>query len=386
MRSIILKEWSTIMENQVEVTQEKKTRRLDYLDIAKFIAIILVILGHTTGNLDSPLYRIILYAFHMPLFFIVSGVVVKKHRHEYGLKHWVSFFRKNILALVVPYLIWALIYSKFQYEMFPKLFYASIESIETMPTLSSLWFLPCLFVARIFVELVMMLSSYFEKINRHLFALIFAVIFFTIGFLIPHPSQGLPWCVDIAFVAAGFILLGYSIKDILSKLFDKPIWIHIIISIVSLGLFVGGILIQQGNPYIAIMARAMYGNIALFLSNSIFGSIFILDIAMIITKLFQNHKSNVVNRFMLWTGRSTIGIYLIHKNFLQEVCMANLSKWGVQLPNLGFAILATIVTFIYSVLIVFIIDRYVPQLFGKFPSKKIIVVKEEDCQEPNMQN
>lgn len=37
-------------------------RRIETIDIAKAIAIFCVILGHTTGNLDTPLFRRVLYS------------------------------------------------------------------------------------------------------------------------------------------------------------------------------------------------------------------------------------------------------------------------------------------------------------------------------------
>lgn len=46
------------------------------VDVAKGIGILLVILGH----LKNPLMDFI-YAFHMPLFFFVSGMFVKKDYH-----------------------------------------------------------------------------------------------------------------------------------------------------------------------------------------------------------------------------------------------------------------------------------------------------------------
>ena len=45
-------------------------KRVDYLDYAKGIAIILVVLGHIFSGGNIKTY---IYSFHMPLFFIISG-------------------------------------------------------------------------------------------------------------------------------------------------------------------------------------------------------------------------------------------------------------------------------------------------------------------------
>ncbi|MCR4590151.1 MAG: acyltransferase family protein [Lachnospiraceae bacterium] len=78
--------------------------RIELIDISKAITIILVILGHTTGNLDTPMYRRLIYAFHMPLFFFLSGMSTKpKTLKSFG--EWKKNIGKDILALIVPYVL-----------------------------------------------------------------------------------------------------------------------------------------------------------------------------------------------------------------------------------------------------------------------------------------
>lgn len=54
------------------------SKRLDWIDIAKGIAIILVIVGHTVPN-PSPL-RHAIFSFHMPVFFILAGIRLGRSR------------------------------------------------------------------------------------------------------------------------------------------------------------------------------------------------------------------------------------------------------------------------------------------------------------------
>lgn len=49
-------------------------KRLDWVDIAKGIAIVLMILGHS--SLPNTIQNWI-YSFHMPFFFFISGVLTK---------------------------------------------------------------------------------------------------------------------------------------------------------------------------------------------------------------------------------------------------------------------------------------------------------------------
>ena len=53
------------------------TDRLDWIDIAKGIGIISVLMGHNVSQLKP-----IIYAFHMPLFFILAGYTIRKIEKE----------------------------------------------------------------------------------------------------------------------------------------------------------------------------------------------------------------------------------------------------------------------------------------------------------------
>ena len=103
----------------------KKKSRIELIDLAKAITIFLVFLGHTTGNLDTPLYRRVLYSFHMPLFFFLAGLSIKPVPLT-GWDSWHKFLQKNALALIVPYLIWGLIYAPFSFDILA----GSIESAD----------------------------------------------------------------------------------------------------------------------------------------------------------------------------------------------------------------------------------------------------------------
>ena len=53
------------------------TKRIDYVDIAKGIGIVLVVMGHNDFALISPFAHKFIYSFHMPMFFFMSGMFFK---------------------------------------------------------------------------------------------------------------------------------------------------------------------------------------------------------------------------------------------------------------------------------------------------------------------
>lgn len=79
-------------------------KRIIYLDIAKAICIILVVIGHFNPQ-QSPIWwkEIVkfIYSFHMPLFLFASGLIyisTKKAEQPY-----ISFIRNKIFRLMIPY-------------------------------------------------------------------------------------------------------------------------------------------------------------------------------------------------------------------------------------------------------------------------------------------
>ena len=74
------------------------------IDVLKGIGIILVVIGHTCCKL--PYVNQVIYSFHMPLFFIASGLFFK----ESTLDSKKSFVKKKIKGLYIPYLKWSLVF------------------------------------------------------------------------------------------------------------------------------------------------------------------------------------------------------------------------------------------------------------------------------------
>lgn len=73
--------------------------RLDYLDKAKGILIILVVIGHIWQS--GPVFNII-YAFHMPAFFLISGMLLQ-HTGSYR-KPLSIFLRSRLFSFGIPFI------------------------------------------------------------------------------------------------------------------------------------------------------------------------------------------------------------------------------------------------------------------------------------------
>src|SRR5438105_3842867 len=74
--------------------------RYGFIDNAKAIGIVLVVLGHSRGLPDS-LLRLI-FSFHVPLFFFISGFLVKAGKLDASIS---SNTKKILRTLAIPYVL-----------------------------------------------------------------------------------------------------------------------------------------------------------------------------------------------------------------------------------------------------------------------------------------
>lgn len=122
-------------------SQETPKTRIEWIDLAKGICMILVILGHSDSLMKwLGLYEesMCLTYVRMPFYFILSGLFFK----DYG--SLVFFIKKKINHLLIPYII-----------------FITLHFITPLP-FDSVWFLYCLFLVNIFGYFTLQLS---KKIN-----------------------------------------------------------------------------------------------------------------------------------------------------------------------------------------------------------------------------
>lgn len=130
---------------------EKKAERLAWLDAAKGIGIVLVVIGHTwlIASVRDPIY-----AFHMPFFFIAAGYVSRPAPlKELAVKQWRALGVPYVAFLVCLLLADPLIeWSRGHAPIFPSLGAALKAGLmggtSLHGPLTVFWFVPCLMIAR----------------------------------------------------------------------------------------------------------------------------------------------------------------------------------------------------------------------------------------------
>ena len=173
--------------------------RLTCFDIAKGIGIILMIVGHMP-SVPSVL-RMWIFSFHMPLFFIISGYFFRpKHPYEY--------IKKTFKQLIVPYILYSVIFIIFDIFIFRDmeiLLYEVKRLFTGQGGTDVLWFFLCLFI----VQNVFCLINYF--IRREIATLLCCFAFSVLGQVISGTLIGnlyklSPACYALALYGMGYYL------------------------------------------------------------------------------------------------------------------------------------------------------------------------------------
>lgn len=196
------------------------TERNQTIDVAKGAGILLVVLGHNplVWEDKGALYRVI-FSFHMPLFFFLSGVFLNLGRG------WWETVREKADALLKPYVVTLLplilLGSLFKSESLAAglagLLYGTGRTIAWNP----LWFLPHLMLVTLFSWVLAKVALSRMRSELPKFALIVGML--VAGVLCIHafwPVRarlfgadqllfGLPWSMDVLPVSAFYFLLGH---------------------------------------------------------------------------------------------------------------------------------------------------------------------------------
>ena len=339
--------------------REKKP--LFFLRAAALIAILLIILGTATAQLGDSPFRRIVFSFHLPLFYLLSGLTLRQRSGG----SFPDFARKTALTYVLPYFLWALIYAAFSYKNLGWLLYASYESLERAGSLPFLWFLSCMFAARLLTEAVLEVAGRFGS-RRNVFIALAAAAGFAIGFLLPTiGSIGWPWCLKSAFTVTGFLLTGMLLRPVVAFLSKKP-YLPAGVFALSLTVFFAGTVLRMESLDMVYLRSGELGHPLWFFLNAFSGSMAVLSFALLLSRPWKSGIPALPQEVAGIDGK-TLGTFVIHMPLMQQVLFPLLRLLPFTLPVALQLVLAVLLAKQISGVIISVLDRYVPQLFGKFP-------------------
>lgn len=299
-----------------------------------------MVLGHINFA-NAPIKKWI-YAFHMPLFFFASGLTL----HEDNLR---TFIIKKIKKIYLPYLFWGFIFSNFAIKSIPLLLYGSNYSISQASSLSSLWFLPTLFIAEIIVQVLFKITK-----NNKLLMLL-AGLLLTISFILPEKVNGYYMNFDVSLIAVFFIVLGKVCHTYLDTI--KNTKTMIITLIISFALSLLYLLNPINKDSYILLSVKQIGNPILFVMTAICSIVFVCSLSILLDKYL------IKNNYLMSLGQCTLPIFLFNKYVIK------IFKYIFQRIAFNLYIELTITT-IGTLIICFKFGKFIykhfPILFGNY--------------------
>ena len=252
--------------------------RRDDIDYARGIAMLLIVIGHTP-DLNSIVVKV-LYSFHVPLFFIITGMLIAYTRSEN--KSWKYIIIGMIKRIVIPMSVWE-IFTDVMYCFTGKDALVNLlkNTMQLDFNLGVLWFLPC----TMFAQIVVIASEKALKDNdfrgKYFFILSVSMI---AGIMCPWIR--LKRClIAIAFLEVGLLYEKYF------KYSKKALGVCAIIWAITMCL----------NSKVDLSA-GLLGNPFFYILHSTCGSFVII----MLCKYIRN------NNVLKWIGQNTIGILMTH--------------------------------------------------------------------------
>lgn len=212
------------------------------VDIARGIGIILVVLGHNWTVLQDKgeLFRVI-YSFHLPLFFFLSGVLLKDSAPlgPFALSRADALLKPYFVVLVLLGVAHMLAPRAFPVTATTPLAYFSGVLYGTTSTVAwtPLWFLPHLFVASLVAMAILRATRALENRTAWLFLITCALLaagiawmsrFWQIdtarlNFMGLERLPGLPWSLDLTFFSTACMLAGFLLRKTVMDMHFSPI-------------------------------------------------------------------------------------------------------------------------------------------------------------------
>lgn len=334
-----------------------KDNRLEFIDIAKGLGIILVVIGHVSIN---NMLNTWIFSFHMPLFFVISGYLNScNKKYVSNKKYIVQKFKRLLIPYFIfsnlSYIYWIMIERNIRGDNisvtrpFINIFIAMGGSDNYIFN-AVMWFLPCLFITEV-------IFYYISKKNNKNRVVVLLIISSIIGYLIScYINTRIIWCIDIMFTSLVFYGIGYYgfynkllINDTYNN--KKEYYLLLIISFLLLTI------ISQLNGRIDM-------------NNNILQNYFMFYIAALTGVFFIFLISNKIKcNWLSYLGKNSLIIMLLHEPLkrivLKIIELVTRININILRDNIFLIIICSALIISLIIPCIYVINKFIPGIIGK---------------------
>lgn len=268
-------------------------QRIGWVDIAKALTIIFMIIGHT--NPISGI-RNFIFSFHMPLFILLTGYTIKPVRSLSQIKsNIIKDFRRLMIPAFLTQILSALLMILIKGESVQTSISIVLkEFYYAFPDASTLWLPIWFLIATFWTKLIYYFIEYFFTNRSYIAVLLLGLgggYFGTIKFL--------PQDLDVVFVMVIFLYAG----TLLNRYSDIIVKYEFPITILS---FIYWSILLFNNMYVELISR-YYPYFMVSILEAIAGSFCVIVLAKAID------KNNKLVSYIKDIGKHTLLILCVHQ-------------------------------------------------------------------------
>ena len=357
--------------------------RLAYTDVARLIGIFLVYHGHVVermmylGNVAAAHQYKLIYSFHMPLFFVLSGLIAKDWAAEQSIGQFAkSRFFSRIVPLIFFNAAMALL-SLIHKPDFPPIPLATGADYASAALMTALqlpvfnvptWFLMCLVV----VECIHYAVFRFVR-GSDARILVAVVLFYLAGYALNSRFQffqpgnyALPnwWIAYEAITMYALYLVGVLVRR-WGWLSDDVAWFMLaLLAIIGFAIVLFTYDLNQG-PFrmkidAVVILAAAHGHILWFPLTALAGTLAVLALG----KLLERAD------WMAWLGRNALTLFCLNGIVYHHVNGPFAAWFMGGMPQDGWVVAASaallsLLSIALAVPLVATLNRWLPQLVGR---------------------
>ena len=345
---------------------ENKTltrRRITWIDTAKGICILLVVLHHTSMYIHIKYYPLadVFLTFRMPLYFILSGLFFKPY------EGFIGFAKRKINKLIIPYIfffvIGGVVLPVIVFNLFGiRVWYYNDYGLEALLDVFTekkvcnpvIWFLLCLFEVNMLFYMITAIAKRWKDLCADFIMILLSIFLGCIGLTMAFLHINIPCYMDSALSALPFFCFGYILRNKTRFLYWEKTFQSVTLSFVFILVAVAfihfnnhGVLNFIGNSY-----GGTLGYIELY-PYGIIGTICVLSLSRIVGNL----------PVISYIGRYSIIILCTHIYIIQ------ITAYLTSLLGINNFINVFILTVLISLFIIPLFKQYL----GYFTAQKDVI-------------
>ncbi len=322
-------------------------KRIQWIDFARGIAILAVIVGHTLGPYTGQFFGSFIFAFHMPIFFVLSGylyhqrTIIKEFKHS-TINLLIPYVTTTVVVLIVN---WVALQMPSNIVIKP-FFLSTREGLLAMlygagsdvlnpwgwhvPVIGAIWFLLSMFISVQLFNGLLLVTRKMKYVQTARSGLV--LLLATVGGLLGRWAY-LPWAFNAALLSQIFLYAGYLIRQ--NHLLDRieNTWYVV---------FGFAWLLSAFQGYFSLNVPAS-PNLVISVLGGIGASLVIIKGCIWLDHFQNSFAINLLAQY----GRLSLIILCFHLIDLEVIGIGNW-VYGGLLPVVG-SLLATIITIIYRI-------------------------------------